>query len=56
MFTMKSVAALAMMAASASAFAPSCPSKASTTTFLEAVAERKWNTMVDKTQRSKSSE
>jgi hypothetical protein len=51
------VAAFAMIAASASAFAPnSNPSckVPSSSTFLEAVAERKWNSMVDKTQRSKS--
>jgi light-harvesting complex I chlorophyll a/b binding protein 1 len=54
---MKTVAALAMMATSASAFS-STPLTTSTcsssNTFLEAVAERKWDTMVDKTQRSKS--
>jgi len=50
---MKSVVALAMMAASASAFAPSSKMSPSST-ILEAVAERKWNSMVDKTQRSKA--
>lgn len=49
---MKTIAAFAMMAASASAFAPMCPSKVSTT--LDAMPPRLWDTMVDKTQRSKS--
>lgn len=45
-------ALLASMAASAMAFAPATSSKAATS--LDAMPERKWNEMVEKTERSKA--
>jgi hypothetical protein len=48
-----SAAVIATMATSALAFAPAS-TKQSTTALNGAMPERKWNTMVDKTQRSKA--
>lgn len=50
---MKTVASLALLAASASAFAPSTVSNVKSSS-LNAMPERKWDTMVDKTERSKA--
>jgi Chlorophyll A-B binding protein len=50
-----SAAVLASVAVSASAFAPAQQASSSSSTALQAeMPERLWNTMVDKTQRSKS--
>jgi len=49
---MKTVAALTLFAGTASAFAPNAAPAAKTE--LCAMPERKWNSMVDKTQRSKA--
>ena len=51
--TMKTIAAALAMAGSAAAFAPATTSKSSTTS-MAAMPERMWNTMVDKTERSRA--
>lgn len=51
---MKSVAALAMMASSAAAFAPASSTQGTSTALKAGMPDRLWDSMVDKTERSKS--
>lgn len=51
---MKSLAIAALMATSAAAFAPSKQSSTPATTSQNAMPDRLWDTMVDKTERSKA--
>ena len=52
LLTMKTIAAALVMAGSAAAFSPATTSK--TTTSMEAMPDRMWDSMVDKSQRSAS--
>jgi light-harvesting complex I chlorophyll a/b binding protein 1 len=51
---MMKIAAAALLAGSAAAFAPAQQGSAVKSTNLDAMPERMWNTMVDKNERSKS--